>query len=164
MRARKLVPLVVIAIVVALTARYLFWNPKREVRRQLGVIADIASVRSPETSIQRAARAERLGRFVTDDVILQTDSSTFVGGRPAVVRFAIEGGAADGHLTLACNDVQIEIIDQGTATAFLTLSVSHGGRQQSSPAPRQVHATFSKVGGQWLLSRGEVLRTLVEGQ
>jgi hypothetical protein len=29
-----------------------------------------------------------------------------------------------------------------------------------TPAPRQVHATFSKIGGEWLLSRGEVLRIL----
>jgi hypothetical protein len=41
---------------------------------------------------------------------------------------------------------------------FLTLNIS--GDTAQVPAPRQVHATFSRVGHAWLLSRGEVLRML----
>jgi ketosteroid isomerase-like protein len=146
-------------VAVALAARYLFWNVKRDVRRRLEAIAETASLNGHETSIERTAKAARLGGFVTDDVIVRTDSAVFVGGRPAVVRFALDG-AEHGEERFVCDDVQIEIVDPNTATAFFTLSIFHHNAQASDPAPRQLHVTFSKMGGQWLLSRGEVLRTL----
>jgi hypothetical protein len=159
MKARKLVTLVVIAVAVGLAARYLFWNVKRDVRRRLEAIAETASLNGNETPLERTARAARLGGFVTDDVIVRTDSAAFVGGRPAVVRFALDG-AEHGEMRFVCDDVQIEIVDPNTATAFFTLNIVHHNPQTPDPAPRQVHVTFSKMRGQWLLSRGEVLRTL----
>ena len=159
MGARKLLTLAVIAVVVVLTARYLFWNDKRDVRRRVEAIAKIAEPRRGETPQETAARGAHLATFTTADVILRTDSATFVGGRPAVVRFVLGGAAPYGQMTLAVDDVQVERIDPTTATVFLTLTIS-GGEGQVTPAPRQVHATFSKIGGEWLLSRGEVLRIL----
>jgi hypothetical protein len=160
MGARKLVTLIVIVVAVLLTATYLLWDGNRDVRRRVAAIAEAASVRRNDTPLERAARAAALGKFVTGDVIIRTDASTFVGGRPGVVRFVLDGAAALGQITLSVDDVQIERIDPSTATVFLTLTIFGENPQLPDPAPRQVHATFSRIGGEWLLSRGEVLRTL----
>jgi ketosteroid isomerase-like protein len=160
MGTRKLVTLVLIAVALAVAARYLFWNDRRDVRRRLVAIAEAASVRSSDTEVERTARAAQLGRFVTDDVIIRTDSSAFVGGRPAVVRFVLDGAATRGNMRMSLEDLQVELMDPSTATAFFTLRISGDDPQATDPVPRQVHATLSKVDGEWLISRGEVLRTL----
>jgi hypothetical protein len=160
MGARKLVTMAVIAVAVVLTARYLFWNDTRDVRRRLDAIAETAGTWRGETEVERAAKEAQLGKFVTDDVMIRTDASAFVGGRPAVVRFALEGAATYGQIRLSLDDVQIERIDPSTAAVFLTLNISGENAQVPDPAPRQVHATFQKIDGEWLLSRGELLRTL----
>ncbi len=160
MRARKLLTLTLIAVVVVLTTRYLFWNDTRDVRRRVEAIAKIAGAPSGETAPEREARGAQLGTFATDDVIIRTDSAAFVGGRPAVVRFVLDGAATYGQMKLSVDDVQVERIDPTTATVFLTLSIFGDQPRVADPLPRQLHATFSKINGEWLLSRGEVLRTL----
>jgi len=149
MGARKLVTLVVAAVIIVLAARYLFWNDRRDVRRRLDVIAEAASAGSGD-----------IGKFVTDDVIIRTDPASLVGGRPAVVRLVLDATAARKAMKVSLDDVQVELIDPATATVFCTLHISGGNPQIPNPAPRQVHATFVKQGGEWLLMRGDVLRTL----
>ena len=160
MGARKLVTLALIAVAVVLTARYLFWNDMRDVRRRLNAMAETASVNSSETPLEKEMKAAQLGKFVTDDVIIRTDASAFVGGRPAVVRLVLDAAATRKQVKVSIADVQVELIDPSTATVFFTLSISGGEPQAPDPAPRQVHATFLKEHGDWLLTRGEVLRTL----
>jgi len=151
MSARKLVTLLVVAVVVILAARYLFWNDRRDVRRRLATIADTVSTGGAD-----------LGIFLTDDVIIRTDPATIVGGRPAVVKLARDTAAAHGQLKVSLSDVQVELIDPSTATVFFTARISGGDPRIPAPAPRQVHATFVKQGGQWLLTRAEVQRILEE--
>ena len=160
MSARKLVTLVAVAVIAALTAKYIFWNDARDVRRRLDALVQAASAVPGETALDRTARAARIDTFVTDDVIIRTDPSTFVGGRAAVLRFVVGDAATGPHVKVSLDDVRIELTDSSTATVFFTLTLSADHPQTPDPAPRQVHATFAKVGGEWLLSRGEVLRTL----
>ena len=47
-----------------------------------------------------------------------------------------------------------------SATVYMTISVSGDKTEISRPEPRQVAVTLTKVRGEWLVSRGEVLRTL----
>jgi hypothetical protein len=159
MGPRKLVTLVAIVVVGLATAKYLFWNERRDVLRRLDAMIEAASAPPGESAAQREARGARLGAFVTDDVMIRTDASAFVGGRPAVVKFALEAAAAR-QIHVSREDAQVELIDPSTATAFLTLRMTGAEPQAADPVPRQVHATLSKVSGEWLLSRGEVLRTL----
>ena len=160
MGPRKLVTSILIAAVVVVTARSLFWNDRRAVRRRLDAMAATASVSGSETAAERAATAAQLGRFVTDDVMIRTDTSAFVGGRPAVVRLVLDAAVTLGQVRVSLDDVQVELIDPSTATAFFTMSVSGDDPQVPDPASRQVHATLVKQGGEWQLTRGEVLRTL----
>ncbi|HTL01665.1 MAG TPA: hypothetical protein VL243_05540 [Vicinamibacterales bacterium] len=160
MGARKLVTVVLVAVAVVLAARYLFWNDKRDVRRRLFAMAEAASTSGRATAEERSSAAENLGALVTDDVIIKTDSASFVGGRPAVVRLALDAAPAANTLRVSLEDVQVELIDPATATAFFTLNVSGAGSPALDPLPRQVHATLVKRRGEWLLERGEVLRTL----
>jgi hypothetical protein len=158
MSARKVVALALFAAVAVAAARYVFWNPRRDVARRLAAIGVAASVDSGAAPLDRASKAAQLGGFVTDDVMIRTDPSSFVGGRPAVVRLAMDAAESHKDLRLTVDDLQVELIDPDTATAFFTLTVTDG--EHSEPSARQVHATFVKPHGEWLLARGEVLRTL----
>jgi len=53
----------------------LFPSPEDEIRRQLDALAEAASVAPGATNLERMARAARLGRFVTEDVVID------LGGR-----------------------------------------------------------------------------------
>jgi hypothetical protein len=160
MGARKLVTLAVVAVILLLAARYLFWNDRRDIRRQLNLIAETASVSSSETPEEKAAKAAQLGAFVTDDVIIRTDASVLIGGRPAVVRLVMDAAATRRQVRLSIDEVQVELVDPSTATVFFTLNIHGDDPQIPDPVPRQVHAVFLKDHGGWLLTRGEVLRTL----
>jgi hypothetical protein len=160
MGARKLVTVVLVAVAVVLAARYLFWNDKRDVRRRLVAMAEAVSRSGRETPPEKATVAENLGNLLTDDVIIKTDAASFVGGRPAVVRLVLDGAATRDHLRVSLDDVEVELLDPATATAFFTLKISGDGSPAADPLPRQVHATLVKRRGEWLLERGEVLRTL----
>jgi hypothetical protein len=160
MGARKLATVAAAGIVVVLAARYWWWSDARDVRNRVAAIAAAASTTRSETQAQKDARAAQLAAYLTDDVIIRTDSSAFVGGRPAVVRFVMNGAAARSPIAVSTADVEVERIDASTVTVFLTLNFSDDHGPAIDPAPRQVHATFSKAGGEWRLSRGEVLRTL----
>ena len=160
MGARKLVTLTVIAVVVLLTARYLFWNDRRDVRTRLNLIAETARMNRSDTPEAKAAKAAQLGTFVTDDVIIRTDGAVIIGGRPAVVRLVMDAAATRAQVRLLIEDVQVELVDPSTAAVFFTLTIHGDDPQLPDPAPRQVHATFLKDHRNWLLARGEVLRTL----
>ena len=160
MGARKLVTLALVAVALVLTARYLFWNDRRDVRRRLDTIAETVTNIGGETPPEAVSAAARLGTFVTDDVIIRTDASTFVGGRPAVVKLALDAVATRKRMKVSTGDVAVELIDRSTATVFFTLGISDDDPQTPDPAPSQMHATFVKQDGDWLLTRAEVLRTL----
>ena|SRR5436190_3633840 len=149
MGARKLLTLLLAAIIVVLAARYLFWNDRRDVRRRLETIAEAVSTGGTD-----------VGAFVTDDVIIKTDPATIVGGRPAVVKLVRDAAAARTQVRVSLGDVQVELIDPSTATVFFTMNISGGEPRIPDPAPRQVHAMFVKQDGEWRLTRGDVLRTL----
>jgi hypothetical protein len=157
---RKSVPVAIALAIVAMAARSLWPSDARDIRRRLEALAEIASVPESETDLERLARLARLGRFFSEDVILRKDVSSFVGGRQAVVGLALQGAAAYGRMTVAFDDVQVAVTDATTATAYMTLKVSGGSPQASALEPRQVSVTLSKIKGEWLVSRGEVLRTL----
>ena len=72
---------------------------------------------------------------------------TFVGGRPAVVRLVRDAAAAHNQMRVSLEDVQVELIDAATATAFFTLNISGSGAPAPDPAPRQVHATILEAAG-----------------
>jgi ketosteroid isomerase-like protein len=155
---RKLV-LVAIALAMAVLAARSFWfSDARVIRRRLGLLAEVASGPANETDVERTARMARLGTFFTDDCVLRKDVSSFVGGRQAVLGLAFQGVAAYGRMTVSLADVQVAMSDPATATAYMTLRVS--GDQGTALEPRQLSATLVKVNGEWLVSRGEVLRTL----
>jgi hypothetical protein len=157
---RKRVALVVALALIAIAARAFWFSDARVIHRRLDALAETASVTTNETDIDRLARAARLGTFVTDDVMIRSDVSSFVGGKQAVVGLALQGAAADGPMTVAFDDVQISVTDPATATVLVTVRVTTDNPQVEPPRPRQVNATLSKVNGLWLLSRAEVLRTL----
>lgn len=165
MPAGRKVVAIAVALAMAVMAARSFWlRDAREIRRRLDVLAETASATRDETDIERIARLARLGKFFSDDVILRKDVSSFVGGRQAVVGLALQGASAYGRMAVSFDDVQIALTDATTATVYMTMRVSGDNPQTGLLEPRQVSATLSKVNGEWLVSRGEVLRTLESTQ
>ena len=157
---RKFVSVAVALVIGVMAARAFWFSDARVIRRRLAALAETASVAKSETDVDRLVRAARLGTFVTDEVMIRSDVSAFVGGKQAIVGLALQGAAAYGPMTVAFDNVHISVTDPATATVLLNVRVTADNPQVELPQPRQVNATLSKVNGQWLLSRAEVLRTL----
>jgi hypothetical protein len=162
MRVRTILALLLAAVVLALTATSVWRSDRRQIQRQLDALAKTASVTLSETPVERLARASHLGTFFAQDVMIHTsqDRSSFVGGRQAVVGMAVQGAAAYGSIDVAFEDLKIAVTDPSTATVYMRVTVSEAAPQGGLLEARDVNLTLSKVNGEWLVSRGEVLRTL----
>ena len=84
----------------------LFPTAEDRIRRRLGTLAETASVAPGETNLERMARAARIGRFVTDGVVID------LGGRfrTATGREAVVGGAACAPI--GADGVEVEFLDE----------------------------------------------------
>lgn len=154
--------LLLAAVVLALAAASVWRSDRRQIQRRLDALAKTASVAGSETPVERLARASRLGTFFAEDVMIQTsqDRSSFVGGRQAVVGMAVQGAAAYGSINVAFEDLKIAVTDPSTATVYMRATVSEAAPQGGLLEARDVTLTLSNVNGEWLVSRGEVLRAL----
>ena len=160
MRGLKLFAVAAAVIVAGLVARNYFFGDRRQIQRQLDELAETASVNPAETGIDRLARASRLGRFFTEDVMIRTSQSaeSFVGGRQAVMGMAAQTAAAYGPVTVAFDDVQIGLTDSSTAAVYVTATIAENNPQGRLLEAREVSVTFKKTNGEWLISQAEVLR------
>ena len=82
-----------------------------------------------------------------------------MGGRQAVLGLALQGAEAYGRMAVSFRTCKWALTDSATATAYMTVSVSGNPKAEASE-PRQLSVTLVKINGEWLVSRGEVLRTL----
>ena len=157
MSRRKLLALFGIALLVAAAAAF-FWSDTRAIRRQLKAMAVAGTVRADESDLERVARAARLSQLLADNVIIRKDASSFIGGRQAVVGWAMQAAQIFGPVSVAFDHEEIVVNKDATATVFMMVNVTGNNPRVAYPEPRQVHLTMSKIDGRWLLSEAEVLR------
>ena len=157
---------VLVAAVAAGLARSWLVSDRRLIARQLDDLAVTLSVEGNEAPVARMAAAARVGRFVTDDVIISADGgSSTVEGRDGVVALAAQARGASGALRVSFDDVQIALTDPTGATVYMTASASSRDAQGASLLDaREVSVTLRKVEGAWLIARVDVLRTLERAQ
>ena len=154
----RYVALGVVVLVVLLAAGY-FRSERRQIRRQLDGLAESASMGGDASDIERLARAARLARFFTEDVIIRTstDNSAFVGGRRAVAAMAAQTSAERRTLKVSLDDVEIEVTDATTATADMTAVISSNSPDAESVDLREVSVTLRRENGAWLIAQAQVL-------
>ncbi len=101
----------------------LFPSPEDEIRRQLDALAEAASVAPGATNLERLARAARLGRFVTEDVVIDLGGRLGAArGRQAVIGVAARAPVGADGVAFQFLDERIVLAgDAVSATVTLTV-------------------------------------------
>ena len=141
----------------------LFPNPEKIIRRQLGEVAKHASFTANEGNLARLASAQALpGYFATNvEVNISTRDGNrhdFVG-REQIRQAALASRSEVSSLSVKFLDVDVAVAsNKQSATADLTLDAGISGQQHA--IVQEVKITLQKIGGQWLITRVDTVRTL----
>ncbi|MGB7768590.1 MAG: hypothetical protein WBN22_07015 [Verrucomicrobiia bacterium] len=141
----------------------LFPSPDKIIRRQLDAVAQHVSFASNEGTLARLASAQSLaGYFSTNvEVNLNTgegDQHDFVG-RDQITQAALGTRSTFSSLSVKFLDVNVTVApDKQSATADLTVDANISG--QPNAIVQEMKFTLRKIGGQWLITRVETIRTL----
>ncbi len=134
----------------------LFPSPEDEIRRQLDALAEAASVAPGATNLERMARAARLGRFVTEDVVID------LGGRLSAARGrqAVIGVAA--RTPVSADGVAFEFLDErivlagDAVSATVTVTVRGTGVSLATgdewADTIELDMRWQEVADQWLVA------------
>jgi hypothetical protein len=121
--AHRLVGAVLVVGAAAWGSGLLFPSPEAEIRRQLDALAEAASVAPGQTNLERMARAARLGRFVTEDVVIDLGGRLRAArGREAVVGVAARAPVGADGVAFQFLDERIVLAgDAVSATVAVTV-------------------------------------------
>jgi hypothetical protein len=158
--------LVLLAVVIAAGVwlwTILFPSPENIVRKRLAQAAAEASFKSGENPLVSAARAESLTGFFSTNVevninVPELGRHDFVG-RDEIMRAAAGARSAFGSLKVEFPDMNVTVgPDKLSAVADVTVKVQAAGEKDF--AVQEMKFTFQKIGGDWLITRVETVRTL----
>jgi len=152
-----------VSVVLAALAGYFayqwWFNPNRIIKQRLGEVASALSAPPAEDDIARLARVARLRRYLDDRIHVRVGR----GGPELSSRDEAVGAAAgwktpSAGWTIDFVDVDVRVNSDGTARAFATAEMTTPDPQagQRAPDSREVAFSFSKNGGDWLISDAEV--------
>jgi len=152
-------------VTMGVTCGCVLFGEEREIARRLNELAETASVDVDENPVIRMANAARVGRYFTEDGLIERgENAAPIQGRGAVVALAAQARTAVEDLRIRFTDVEIRVSGSDTAVAHLTLVVSGRGEEKpstgSSIDARELRLTFRKIDGDWLIARVESLETL----
>ena len=141
----------------------LFPSPEKIVRKRLVQAANEVSFKSGENLLLSAARAETFAGFFSTNVEVNIDlpehgQHSFVG-REEIMQAAAGARSAVSSLKVEFPDMNITVgPDKLSAVADVTLQVRAAGEKELFV--QEVKFTFQKIGGDWLITRVETVRTL----
>ena len=141
----------------------LFPGPEKIVRKRLAQAASEASFKPGENPLVIAARAETLaGYFSTNaeiNITLPEHGPHALTGRDEIMQAAAGARAAVGSLKVEFPDVSVTVApDKLSAVADAAVQVQAGGNKDIHV--QEMKITFRKIGGDWLITRVETVRTL----
>jgi ketosteroid isomerase-like protein len=143
--------------VVAAVAVFRWWRPsdERRIRAVLEALAEAASEPAGE-GLEPLARAAALGRFFTEDVVVDLGPSRRpIEGRDTLVALAAQARPPAGGLRVRFVDVTVTV-EAGGATATTRATALVRGTVPGDPEAadaRELTMGFRKVGGAWLIAR-----------
>jgi ketosteroid isomerase-like protein len=141
----------------------LFPGPEQIVRKRLAQAASKASFNSGENPLIGAARAETLAGFFSTNVEInislpEHEQHSFAG-RDEITQAAAGARSAVKSLKVELSDMNIKVSpDKLSAVADVVVQVQAAGDKDSHV--QEMKFTFQKIGGDWLITRVETVRTL----
>jgi hypothetical protein len=141
----------------------LFPNPEQIVRKRLTQAAGEASFKSGENPLVSAARAETLAGFFSTNVEIKINVPEFgprnFAGRDEIMQAAAGARSAFSSLKVEFPDMNITVgPDKLSAVADVAMKVQAAGEKEINV--QEMKFTFQKIGGDWLITRVETVRTL----
>ncbi len=146
-----------VGVVLAALAIYRWWGPgdERRIRRVLDELAAVASQPAGD-GVASLARAAALGRFFTEDVVIDPGAPfQVIRGRDTLVALAAKVRPPAGEWEVQFVDVDVQVADdQMTAVAHLTATVRGAvpGDTRALEA-RELVVAFRKTDGAWRIAR-----------
>jgi hypothetical protein len=141
----------------------LFPSPENIVRRRLAQAASEASFKSGENPLVSAARAETFAGFFSTNVEVNINVPEIgqhnFAGRDEIMQAAAGARAEVSSLKVEFPDMNVTISpDKMSAVADVTMKVQAAGQKDFNV--QEMKFTFQKIGGDWLITRVETVRTL----
>jgi len=140
-----------------------FPSPERIIRSQLARLASTASFSSGEGTLTVLNKAETLAGFFNTNVEVNLDvpgrfQHSFTS-RDEISQAAAAAHSAVGGLKVEFLDADVAVgADKSSATADLTVKAQAYGDKDF--IVQEMKFTFQKIGGDWLITRVETVRTL----
>lgn len=140
-----------------------FPSPEKIIRHRLAEVAQAASFKAGEPPLMAIGKARKLsGFFNTNVAVSLTEPEHFeqtFANRDEIARAAAGARSEFNGLTIKFLDVNVTVgADKQSATADLTVQVQSPG--QKDFAAQEIKVSFQKIGGEWLITRVETVRTL----
>jgi hypothetical protein len=141
----------------------LFPSPEKIIRKRLAQAASEVSFKSGENPLVSAARAETLAGFFSTNVELNINLSEHgrhnFAGRDEIIQAAAGVRSMFGSLKVEFPDMSITVgPDKLSAVADVVVQVQAAGDKDYYV--QEMKFTFQKIGGDWLITRVETVRTL----
>jgi hypothetical protein len=141
----------------------LFPGPEKIIRKRLAQTAAEASFRSGENPLVSAARAETLAGFFSTNVEININVPELgrhnFAGRDEIMQAAAGAHSAVKSLKVELADMNITVgPDKLSAVADVAVKVQVVGEKDFDV--QEMKFTFQKIGGDWLITRVETVRTL----
>ncbi len=141
----------------------LFPSPGKVVRERLATVARCVSFAADEGALARVAGVENLAGCFSTNVEINLDvpdhTQLTIKGRDEVTQHAAAARSLVSSLSVKFLDMNVAIgPDKHSAVADFTVEARVGGDQDM--IVQEVKFTLQKIGGQWLITRVETVRTL----
>jgi hypothetical protein len=142
--------------------RIFFPTPEQVVRRQLSDLARVASIAPNEGPLAKAYNSQKLASFFAPEVEFLLDVPGHFAGfhdREELMRAAMAWRSSATSLKVEFLDVSVSVAaDKESAEAHLTAKANLP--YESLPEVQELKVAFRKIGGKWLISRVETVKTL----
>jgi hypothetical protein len=160
--SRLILPAVLAALGVWLWM-VLFPSPEKIVRRQLLKLAQDVSFSQNENNLVKIADAQSVADFFSSNVEVNIDvpghEEQTLAGRDQITQAALISRQQVTDIDVKFPDMNITVAaDKLSATADVTVQATVSG--EPNAILQEVKFTFEKIGGQWLISKVETIRTL----
>jgi hypothetical protein len=156
----------IVGLVLLAWALWTWWpSEERRIRRRLDQLAETASVPAGEPPIARLARAAQVGRFFTEDLVIDLGpASAPIRGRAALVALASRFVPPPEGARVAFVDVAVTVAPGGeTATVALTATGSMVDRVSGEKVveARELEFGLRKLEGEWLVATVKAVSPLL---
>jgi hypothetical protein len=143
---------------------WLFPSPEQVIRKRLIQLAAVACIPPNEAPLAKIANAHKLASFFSEDVEVSLSPGGYsplnVSGREELLQMAIGARSTLGSLKVEFPDIVVSLgPDKSSATVDLTAKAMVPSEKDFGV--QELRVSIKKVGGDWLITRVETVKTLL---